>query len=126
MTTDLIPVWADACQLAAEMAGLGGRAPEIDRLARAACEQLARRLRPCVAPEDCRESLALAAAYTAVSHYQPDGGATPANVKIGEVSFSGGSAAELQKQREGLRQKAEAIMTPFVKSADFAFVGVDG
>ena len=97
----------------------------LEPLCRTAEAQWRGRLRQGVAAEDCGETFACAAAFTAAA------GLAAARCSGGVSGFTAGSVsvqlrAEAERDAEGLRQTAERLMAPYAKAADFCFRRVLG
>ncbi len=94
-------------------------------LVQAVSEQLARRLRPGIAPEDCGPAFSLAAAMAAMGQLA---GIT------GENELSSFTAGELTIRREtgnrdagdSLVRQAERLLSPWLEDGGFAFQEVQG
>ena len=102
-----------------------GREELLLPLVQAVSEQLARRLRPGIAPEDCGPAFCLAAAMAAMGQLA---GIT------GENELSSFTAGELTIRREtgnrdagdSLVRQAERLLSPWLEDGGFAFQDVQG
>lgn len=89
-------------------------------------EQLARRLREGVAPEDCGPAFPLAAAMMAIDRLSGLGGGG----SVGELtSFTAGDLTIHRQAGSGSRSlsgQAEGLLAPWLGDTGFVFKGVEG
>lgn len=83
------------------------------------------RLREDVTAEDCGEALICAAAFTAAADLAAGGGGV-ASFSAGDVSVRVQGGGERLKAAESLRQSAERLMEPYVRTSDLWAMGVEG
>ncbi len=113
--------------LAAAIAGPSdAERPLLEALCASAEDQLKRRLRPGVAPEDCGDALPCAAALLAAAGLLPCRSAgEPEQFTAGDVSVRT-DGGRLCRTAAALRRQAAGMMVPFCEAGDFAFRGVRG
>lgn len=98
----------------------------LEGLCAAAWDELAGRLRPGLAPEDCAAAFVPAAAWTALAALcaGQEVRAEPAAWSAGAVSVSGQPSCGQRAQ--ALREQAQRLMVPYVRDDRFCFKGVGG
>ena len=106
--------------LAAAIAGPSdAERPLLEALCASAEDQLKRRLRPGVAPEDCGDALPCAGLLPCRSAGEPE------QFTAGDVSVRT-DGGRLCRTAAALRRQAAGMMVPFCEAGDFAFRGVRG
>lgn len=100
--------------------------PLLSALCTAAEEELGRRLKDGVKPEDCGGAFACAAALLAAAGLLPcRNGAGIEQFSAGDVSIrtGGGQVCEMAA---AMRRQAASMMAPYCGDREFAFLGVRG
>lgn len=95
--------------------------PLLGALAAASAAELRQRLDPGVAPGDCPDAFACAAAMTAAARFLA-ARAEETSFTAGDVSVKGAGAAAVSV----LLEQARRLMAPYAASGEFAFRGVRG
>ena len=102
----------------------------LQRLCRAAEQQLRARLKDAVQPDDCRDAFVCAAAWMALAGVQAGRSAALGCVErftVGEVSVQTSGAADTAGDTAvSVRAQAEQLMQPYCRESGFSFVGVRG
>jgi hypothetical protein len=107
-------------ELAKSLRGVsGGQEELLERLCRAACQRLDRRLREGVTAEDCADAYVTAAVWLALAGLNAQSGGAVSRFSAGDVTVEKSGAGELEN-------RAWRLMAPYVKDGDFVFRGVRG
>jgi hypothetical protein len=108
-------------ELAKSLRGVsGGQEELLERLCRAACQRLDRRLREGVTAEDCADAYVTAAVWLALAGLSgQSGGVSRFSAGDLTVEKSSGEASDMEK-------RAWRLMAPYVRDDDFVFRGVRG
>lgn len=103
-----------------------GERPLLEALCASAQEELIRRLRPGLTPEDCGDTFLCAAAMLAAAGLMPcrEGDAVE-QFSAGDVSLRTGNEGACAAAAS-LRRHAAEMMAPYWADDDFAFAGVKG
>lgn len=98
--------------------------PLLAALCASAETELRGRLRPGVAPADCGDAFACAAALLAAAGLMPCRPGGVEQFTAGDVSIrTGGGTAETAS---AMRRQAEKLLSPYIGDGGFAFLGVRG
>lgn len=98
----------------------GSQEVMLERLCRAACQRLDRRLREGVTADDCADAYVTAAAWLALAGLDGAGSGTVSRFSAGDLTIEKDGGGQ-----DGLEKRAWDLMRPYVKD-DFVFRGVRG
>lgn len=101
--------------------------PLLSALCTAAEDDLGRKLKDGMRPEDCGGSFACAAALLAAAGFLPcRGGGDVEQFSAGDVSVRTGGGGQVCEMAAAMRRQAASMMAGYCGDGEFAFLGVKG